>query len=101
VYLNTFSEGGAMAIRAIKRWGNSLAVRIPSSLAEELHLREDQEVDMVAMNGVLVATPVIKTFSWDEYREQLATRPDHVHPLIDFGLPVGSELANPTDQDDW
>lgn len=90
-----------MAIQAIKRWGNSLAVRIPASLADELHLREDQEVDMVAMNGVLVATPVIKTFSWDEYREQLAARPDNVHPLFDRGGAVGSELADPTDQDDW
>jgi antitoxin MazE len=101
VYLNTSIEGGAMAIQAIKRWGNSLAVRIPASLADELHLREDQEVDMVAMNGVLVATPVIKTFSWDAYREQLAARPDNVHPLIESGAAVGSELADPTDQDDW
>jgi antitoxin MazE len=101
MYLDFSSEGGAMAIQTIKRWGNSLAVRIPASLAEELHLREDQEVDMVVADGALVATPAIRTFNWDEYREQLAARPEDVHPTIDRGAAVGSELADPTGQDDW
>lgn len=101
MYLGFSCEGGAMAIQTIKRWGNSLAVRIPASLADELHLREDQEVDMVVADGALVATPAIRTFNWDEYREQLAARPGDVHPTIDHGVAVGSELADPTDQDDW
>lgn len=101
MYLGFSCEGGAMAIQTIKRWGNSLAVRIPASLADELHLREDQEVDMVVADGALVATPTIRTFNWHEYREQLAARPGDVHPTIDHGVAVGSELADPTDQDDW
>ncbi|CAG9251345.1 Antitoxin MazE [Paraburkholderia caribensis] len=101
MYLGFSCEGGAMAIQTIKRWGNSLAVRIPASLADELHLREDQEVDMVVADGALVATPAIRAFNWDEYREQLAARPGDVHPTIDHGAAAGSELADPTDQDDW
>ncbi|MEM5368721.1 AbrB/MazE/SpoVT family DNA-binding domain-containing protein [Paraburkholderia azotifigens] len=101
MHLDFSGEGGAMAIQTIKRWGNSLAVRIPASLADELHLREDQEVDMVVADGALVATPAIRTFNWDEYREQLAARPEGVHPTIDRGAAVGSELADPTGQDDW
>ncbi|ALL67838.1 MazF family transcriptional regulator [Paraburkholderia caribensis MBA4] len=101
MYLDFSGEGGAMAIQTIKRWGNSLAVRIPASLADELHLREDQEVDMVVADGALVATPAIRTFNWDEYREQLAARPGDVHPTINPGVAVGSELADPTGQDDW
>ena len=101
MYLGFSSEGGTMAIQTIKRWGNSLAVRIPASLADELHLREDQEVDMVVTDGALVATPAVKTFNWDEYREQLAARPKDVHPTIDPGVAVGSELAAPTGQDEW
>ena len=93
--------GGEMAIQTIKRWGNSLAVRIPASMAEELHLREDQEVELVVSDGVLIATPAVKTFNWDEYREQLASMPNEVHPTLDRGAAVGSELADPTSQDDW
>ena len=101
MYLDFSGEGGAMAIQTIKRWGNSLAVRIPASLADELHLREDQEVDMVVADGALVATPAIRTFNWDEYRAQLAARPVAVHPPINPRVAVGSELADPTGQDDW
>lgn len=31
----------------VRRWGNSLAVRIPAALAESLGLREGDEVKMV------------------------------------------------------
>jgi antitoxin MazE len=95
------SVGGEMAIQTIKKWGNSLAVRIPASLAEELHLREDQEVELVVTDGVLIATPAVKTFNWDEYREQLASMPDQLHPTLERGAAVGSDLADPTSQDDW
>src|SRR5215469_3176020 len=75
------SETGekAMALQTIKRWGNSLAVRIPANVAEELHLREDQEVEIAVVDGVFVATPTIKTFNWDDYRDQLARMPHDLH----------------------
>jgi antitoxin MazE len=81
-----------MATQTVKRWGNSLAMRIPAGIAEELNLHEDQEVEVEVLNGVLTATPKIKTFNWDEYL---------THPTITRGNAVGSELGNPTGENDW
>lgn len=42
----------------IKRWGNSLATRIPKVVAESIDLRLDQEVDIEAVDGKIVITPI-------------------------------------------
>jgi antitoxin MazE len=42
----------------IRRWGNSLAVRIPKSFAEEASLREESVVDIKVVNGKLVVSSV-------------------------------------------
>jgi antitoxin MazE len=38
----------------VQRWGNSLALRIPSALAEESELHEGAEVDLAVRRGKLV-----------------------------------------------
>lgn len=42
----------------IKRWGNSLATRIPKAVVESINLRLDQEVDIEAVDGKIVITPI-------------------------------------------
>ena len=44
----------------IKKWGNSLATRIPKAVAESIGLRLDQAVDIEAVNGKIVITPIEK-----------------------------------------
>jgi antitoxin MazE len=41
----------------VQRWGNSLAVRIPKSFAEEVGLRDDSPVDLRLSQGKLVLEP--------------------------------------------
>ncbi len=41
----------------VRKWGNSLAVRIPSDLAQESGVAEGSEVYLVARQGRLVVTP--------------------------------------------
>ncbi|MCC7054256.1 MAG: AbrB/MazE/SpoVT family DNA-binding domain-containing protein [Gemmatimonadaceae bacterium] len=43
----------------IRKWGNSLGVRIPSALAEDAHLHEGAEVDVSIREGQLVIVPVL------------------------------------------
>jgi antitoxin MazE len=88
-------------IQTIKRWGNSLAVRIPANVAEALHLREDSEVVIEVEGSVLIARPAVPAFSWDRYREQLAAMPNDLHPTLERGHAVGSELQDPTAPDEW
>ena len=41
----------------VAKWGNSLAVRIPQSLAQEMQLVAGTEIDMVIVDGNLVIKP--------------------------------------------
>ncbi len=43
----------------IQKWGNSLALRIPKSFAEEAGLREDAAVELSLAEGRLVVQPII------------------------------------------
>lgn len=42
----------------IKKWGNSLGVRLPASVAREAHLHVDQRVRVSVEGGQVVITPV-------------------------------------------
>jgi antitoxin component of MazEF toxin-antitoxin module len=47
-------------LMTIKKWGNSLATRIPKAVVESVDLRLDQEVDVEAVNGKIIITPIAK-----------------------------------------
>jgi len=55
----------------IKKWGNSLATRIPKAIVESVGLHLDQEVEIGAVNGKIIITPS-KTveYSLDELLSQ-------------------------------
>lgn len=42
----------------VQKWGNSLALRIPKSFAEEAGLRANGAVDLSLVDGTLVVQPV-------------------------------------------
>lgn len=42
----------------IRKWGNSLATRIPKAVVESIDLHLDQEVDIEAVDGKIVITPI-------------------------------------------
>jgi antitoxin MazE len=41
----------------VQRWGNSLALRIPKAFAEEISVREGDEVEMKVTKGRLTVAP--------------------------------------------
>lgn len=88
-----------MAIQTLKRWGNSLAVRIPASIAARLALTEGQEVEVEVEDGILTvrAHTAIRRFSRERYLRQLHERKLESHPLIDFGEPQSVEFGGPDD----
>lgn len=95
-----------MAIQTVKRWGNSLAVRIPSNLASEVDLVEGQEVDVQVVDGRLEVRPhtAIRRFSLERLIQQHKEGKLVPHETIDWGDPVGSELGGPDDptrDDKW
>jgi antitoxin component of MazEF toxin-antitoxin module len=56
----------------IKKWGNSLATRIPKAIAESTDLHLNQLVDIEEVNGKIVITPITvkKEYKLDELLSQ-------------------------------
>lgn len=44
-------------VTTIKKWGNSLALRIPSTLARDMHLSPGSLVEMAIVAGKMVIKP--------------------------------------------
>ena len=54
--------GGCMTevILDIKKWGNSLGVRLPSVIAREAHLHIDQKVKLSIVDEQIILSPVFE-----------------------------------------
>ena len=75
----------------VRKWGNSLAVRIPKPLAEQAGLEEGAGVDLRASDGRLVLTPVRP--GRFHLRTLLArVTKANLHGEIETGGPVGREV---------
>jgi len=44
----------------IKKWGNSLAARIPMPIAKEIGIDVDQKISIEAVDGKIIITPVVE-----------------------------------------
>lgn len=76
---------------SVKKWGNSLAIRIPTSVAQDLGLSEDSSIQIVS-NGV-VATIQPKKHKKTSLKELVAAiTPENLHEEVDWGTPVGKEV---------
>lgn len=74
----------------IKKWGNSLALRIPRAFAAETHLHDSSIVELVSRDGELVIVPLDgNEFRLADLLEQVNR--DNLHGEITTGAPVGVE----------
>jgi antitoxin MazE len=74
----------------VQKWGNSLGVRSPRGLADEVGLGAGTEVSLIAKDGELVLRPSLPS------RLRLADllagiTPENIHASVDTGDAVGSE----------
>jgi len=75
----------------IKKWGNSLALRIPKSFALNANLRQDELVDISIDKEKIIITPIgEKEYSLDELLECVSE--DNLHGEFDTGVLVGKEI---------
>jgi len=75
----------------VRKWGNSLALRIPAALSDALGLKEDDAVEMREEGGRLVIEK--KNARHPTLEELLAgVTPENIHPETDWGSPVGKEI---------
>ena len=71
----------------INKWGNSLAVRIPATFAQEINLFEGSKVEIVVEDGKIVICRPRYTL---EGLLMLIT-PDNLHTETQTNAPIGNE----------
>ena len=75
----------------IQKWGNSLAIRIPKSFADEIHLSQGTEVDLILFDDKIQIEPIKKKkLSLNDLLSRVTD--DNIHEEIDTGVPIGKEV---------
>lgn len=75
----------------VKKWGNSAAVRIPTSVMRAMHLNLDETVEVRAEKGRIVIEPVRpKEYELEGLLKGITTK--NLHDAVDFGPPKGKEV---------
>ena len=92
VFVNTYAPLKYMATSTqIARWGNSLGLRLPKSVALEARLDEGDTVTVAVKDGAIVVTPSRPAYSIDALVAKM-TRGNR-HQETDWGpAPGGREL---------
>jgi len=77
-------------ITKVQKWGNSLAVRIPRSVAHDTHLSSGNTVDVAVQNGqIVIARARGHRFHLDELLKGITAL--NRHSESDTGTAVGRE----------
>lgn len=75
----------------VQRWGNSLALRIPKPLADEVGLKDNSPVQLSLREKELVITPVVRpALSLDALLAQVTDA--NRHGETQTGAAVGGEV---------
>lgn len=75
----------------IARWGNSLALRIPSKLASNHHLEEGVSVEILEEEGGLKLRPLVRGQLSLEAMLAKVTK-ENLHDEVDTGESRGKEI---------
>lgn len=75
----------------VQKWGNSLAIRIPKSLALDTKIEDGSFVNLSLVRGKLVAAPIqSQEYSLEQLLAGISD--DNIHKEIDAGKAMGKEI---------
>jgi antitoxin MazE len=75
----------------VKKWGNSLALRIPRPLAEEVGLYADSPVELSLEGGRLIIVPIVEPrYALEILLAQVTSQ--NLHGEVDTGEAIGGEV---------
>jgi len=75
----------------VKKWGNSLAIRIPLGIAKNLGLSIDSNVQITSDGVTAILKPEkMHKLTLDELLDKITT--ENLHREFDWGEPVGKEV---------
>ena len=73
-----------------RKWGNSIGIRIPKLLANELKIDDGVRIEMKIQNGRIYLKPKKNTLQLDKLLLQVSD--DNIHKEISSGKPMGNEI---------
>jgi antitoxin MazE len=74
----------------LSKWGNSLGLRLPKSVAREVQLDEGDTVEVSVHNGTIVIRPNRPRYSLDELVSRIT--PKNRHGESGWGGKLGNEV---------
>jgi antitoxin MazE len=75
----------------VRKWGNSAAVRIPSSVLRASRLNLNEPIDVREEAGRIVIEPLRqKVYNLADLLKGITAK--NQHAAVDFGAPVGKEV---------
>ena len=84
-------EKGITLISAIRKWGNSPALRLPLTVLQVAEFSLEQKVSVSAEKGKLTIEAITRDdYSLIELIDGIT--PENSPELVDFGVPVGREI---------
>ena len=75
----------------VQKWGNSLALRIPSALAKDIHLRQGSVVEVAVVEGQMVLKPKGES-KLSLFRMIQGITKANRHSEQDWGAAAGQEI---------
>ena len=78
-----------MATTQVAKWGNSLGLRLPKSVAVEAQIDAGDTVDVSVRNGAIVIRPSRPKYSLAQLVARITPR--NRHRETDWGEPLGDE----------
>ena len=75
----------------VQKWGNSLALRIPKSLANDVDLHQGSVVELTVVEGEMVVKPKNeRKLSLAQMLKRVTKK--NLHAETDWGRPMGKEI---------
>ncbi|MBI2001728.1 MAG: AbrB/MazE/SpoVT family DNA-binding domain-containing protein [candidate division NC10 bacterium] len=77
-------------VTVVKKWGNSIGIRLPKTVAQEVEINEGSAVAIEAKDGNIIITPVHKrSYQLADLVRRIT--PKNRHEAIETGEPRGKE----------
>ena len=75
----------------IRKWGNSLAIRLPMPVVNEAHLKLEQKINITVEEGRIIIEP-LQTIAYALEDLVAGITVENGHGEVSFGGPVGKEV---------
>ncbi|MEM9161762.1 MAG: AbrB/MazE/SpoVT family DNA-binding domain-containing protein [Cyanobacteria bacterium P01_F01_bin.4] len=78
-----------MITQKVSLWGNSLGIRLPQAIAQQVGFTEGALVSISIEGNTIILTPARPKYALDELLKGVT--PDMQHDELDWGEPTGEE----------